>query len=496
LTREADPNRIAPLSIRVLRLSVAIDPDNALAQHRRGRAYAGLARWSEAESCYQKALASGIPASSGIHHHQGSSLFRQGRLEEAEAAFRRSIEATPAAFWSYLDLGRTLIRQNRHHDAEGVFRKGLQFESKNPWLHYHLGRVLGDRQAGEKVETLLQAALLEPKEDVFFNTIAHESLLLKASQPDHIATVQKLVDENPDAVGAVRCLAWMLSVTDQIPEATRYFYQAGRGVLQRSFGDEIRVPSKSDRGLEPSFIVIGQLKAGTTSFYDYLCGHDRILPALEKEIRFWTHYYDFGLDWYRSHFLPAPTDSGWRTGEATPHYIYHPEIASHILDLAPDMTFILIIRDPASRAYSHYNMRLRKGFETRSFEDAVDFELKEFPQFPLSMKDINWIQPSYILSSGALPYLKEWLKIVPREQLLIVQSEALFANPAEVVNQAYLRLGLPAQHLEQYANSNPGSYPALNPETKQRMDDYFRPHQDALAEFLADNFGEARNGIR
>ena len=222
-------------------------------------------------------------------------------------------------------------------------------------------------------------------------------------------------------------LAWLLSVTDQVQEATDYFYQAGRGMLQRSYNGASRRPSKSVQGLAPSFIVIGQLKAGTTSFYDYLCGHDRVLPALEKEIRFWTRYYEFGLDWYRSHFLPVPSGTGWLTGEATPHYMYHPEIAAHILDFVPDMTFMLMIRDPTARAYSHYNMRLRKGFETRSFEDAVEYEMKTFPQFPLSMQDIEWIQPSYFLSSGALPYLKAWLEIVPREQMLIVQSEALFA---------------------------------------------------------------------
>ena len=190
-TRRADPARVASFSLRVLELATSIDPDNALAQHRLGEVYASLSQWSEAEFCFEKTLAAGRVASSGIHHHHGSALFHLGRLDEAEAAFRRSIKATPGASWSFLELGRTLIRKNRRQDAEMAFRKGLQFDAKNPWLHFHLGRVLGERQAREKVQALLQAGLLKPKEDVIFNAMVHESLLVEASQPEHVAAVRK-----------------------------------------------------------------------------------------------------------------------------------------------------------------------------------------------------------------------------------------------------------------------------------------------------------------
>lgn len=49
----------------------------------------------------------------------------------------------------------------------------------------------------------------------------------------------------------------------------------------------------------PSFLIIGQGKCGTSSLYKYLTGHERVLPAVQKQI----HYFIFNvrkvsLKWY------------------------------------------------------------------------------------------------------------------------------------------------------------------------------------------------------
>lgn len=39
---------------------------------------------------------------------------------------------------------------------------------------------------------------------------------------------------------------------------------------------------------EPSFLIIGAQKAGTTALFEYLAQHPRIVRPSEKEIRFFT----------------------------------------------------------------------------------------------------------------------------------------------------------------------------------------------------------------
>ena len=53
----------------------------------------------------------------------------------------------------------------------------------------------------------------------------------------------------------------------------------------------------------PDFLIIGAMKAGTTSLYDYLTWHPDVAKAKTKEVRFFDPSPDPpSLQWYRLHF--------------------------------------------------------------------------------------------------------------------------------------------------------------------------------------------------
>ena len=76
----------------------------------------------------------------------------------------------------------------------------------------------------------------------------------------------------------------------------------------------------------PDLLIIGAPECGTTSLYGYLVQHPSVLPALDKEVRFFDQFRHKPLKWYRGHFPTrravrrAEQDIGGRvlTGEATP----------------------------------------------------------------------------------------------------------------------------------------------------------------------------------
>ena len=136
----------------------------------------------------------------------------------------------------------------------------------------------------------------------------------------------------------------------------------------------------------PNFMIIGFPKCGTTSLYDYLTQHPQITPPLGKEIDFFDRLYERGVNWYRvrfpgkayNFFKHTASNKKIFTGEATPRYVFHPLALQRIKKLIPDSKFIILLRNPIDRAYSHYNMNFQNGYEYRTFEDAIEHEVTSY----------------------------------------------------------------------------------------------------------------------
>lgn len=252
-----------------------------------------------------------------------------------------------------------------------------------------------------------------------------------------------------------------------------------------------RVWTSSHRAL-PDFIIIGSQKGGTSSLYNYLIQHPYVKPSVKKELHFFDVNFDKGCNWYRSLFPLNGQD--FVTGEASPSYIFHPHAPKRIANTIPSVKLIALLRNPVNRAYSHYNHNCRKKREKLSFELAIEKEEERLHgKLEKMLEDEKYFTASYFyyayLGRGIyVDQLKNWFSIFPKEQILVLNSEDFFANPAGNFSRVLKFLNLPQCELGEYKRFNGLKYQDMNPATRRQLIEYFKPHNQRLYEFLGTSF--------
>src|SRR5680860_1100775 len=130
----------------------------------------------------------------------------------------------------------------------------------------------------------------------------------------------------------------------------------------------------------PTFLIAGGMRCGTTSLNAYLREHPEVSVGQPKEVHFFDQNYERGIDWYLQHF--PGSDNSKAVGEATPAYLYYPEIAERIATTLPDVRILVLLRDPVDRAHSHYWHNRSVGREKLNFADAIASEPKRLDRSP------------------------------------------------------------------------------------------------------------------
>ncbi len=111
----------------------------------------------------------------------------------------------------------------------------------------------------------------------------------------------------------------------------------------------------------------------------------------------------------------------------------------------PRVKLIALLRDPVGRAYSHYQHEVARGFETLSFEEAIEAEparLAGETERMLAEPLYNSFahqHHSYLARGRYHEQLERWRARFDDRQLLVLSSERFFAEPGADV-QAGARL--------------------------------------------------------
>ena len=116
------------------------------------------------------------------------------------------------------------------------------------------------------------------------------------------------------------------------------------------------------------FMIVGAQKCGTTALARFLSRHPEIGMADPKE----AHLFD--APDYSGGWSPKEIDERYRPsfeqcpgaavrGEATPIYMFLPEVARELERYNPDLKLIVLLRDPVGRAVSQYRMERDRGNE-------------------------------------------------------------------------------------------------------------------------------------
>ncbi|MEP6514646.1 sulfotransferase domain-containing protein [Microcoleus vaginatus] len=245
----------------------------------------------------------------------------------------------------------------------------------------------------------------------------------------------------------------------------------------------------------PDFIIIGAQKGGTTSLYNYLIQHPQIAPATQKEIHYFDLNFDKTWEWYCSQFPQPPTAENLLTGEASPYYIFHPQVPQRIYDLCPKVKIIALLRNPVDRAISHYYYYIKIGYETLSLEEAIAAEperLKgEIEKLLANPTYYSYEHQhhSYLTRGIYADQLPAWMKLFPKSQISIIKSEDLYSNPAKICNSVLEFLDLPPHQLKSYGKHNSSEYPPISDTVYDQLKAYFRSHNQRLAELCDRDFG-------
>ena len=252
----------------------------------------------------------------------------------------------------------------------------------------------------------------------------------------------------------------------------------------------------------PDFYILGGQKCGTTSMFMYLTRHPAILSPNAKDIRFFDKYFFKGINWYRINFPSKSRKSLLRksfkhvlTGEGTERYFDHPHAPQRIKQVTPHAKFIILLRNPITRAFSQHNMNLKNDYEYRNFEDALNHETERIEGRLQKMeKDSGYYSWNYDLYGYKehgiyVDKIKHWMEVFPKEQFLIIQSEEFLEDKSKTFEQVLEFLGLPKWEPDEFVLYKKRKYKELmDPDLRRKLVDYFKPHNQRLYEFLGRKF--------
>jgi Sulfotransferase domain len=257
--------------------------------------------------------------------------------------------------------------------------------------------------------------------------------------------------------------------------------------------------------LLPDYLIIGAQRAGTTSLHRYLVQHPGVRTMLRtKGVHFFDTAYGRGMSWYASRF-PTRLAAWWvarrhgvelRTGEASPYYLFHPQVPARVAEHLPRVKLIALLRDPVVRAYSHYQHEVARGFEPLSFEEAIEAE----PDRLAGETERMLAEPryhsfahqhhSYLARGRYLEQLERWRARFDDRQLLVLSSERFFAEPDHTFGRVLEFLELPAfTPPGGYEKHNGYDYRRMGEAVHRRLVEHYREPNRRLYESLGDDFG-------
>lgn len=196
-----------------------------------------------------------------------------------------------------------------------------------------------------------------------------------------------------------------------------------------------------DRAM-PRFVIAGVQKCGTTSLFQALALHPHVVRPDNKEIHFFDQNWRRGTDWYQRQF--PVLDPLQITGESTPAYSYDRTARRRMARTLPDARIIMVLRDPVSRAYSHYWHSRRTKEDLPTFEEAIAAEPARLATGDAAQRR----RFSYLDRGHYLRQLKA-LHGAHGDALMVTSLEALMTSPETELARVMRHVGLDPQEADE-----------------------------------------------
>lgn len=261
----------------------------------------------------------------------------------------------------------------------------------------------------------------------------------------------------------------------------------------------------------PNFLGIGAQKSATRWLYNQLKRHPEVYLTPIKELHYfdklrkvdtyderyeldvwknnfhkmsfarvlnlrWQYkffYGEYSDDWYASLFSRA---GHRKAGEITPEYsILGKEDIEIVRGINPEMRIIYLLRDPVSRAWSHFRMQVRRG--EMKYKDMSENEVYELIG-----------SANYYNKGNYLDNLKRWYSVFDRQQIFIGYLEEVKENPNVLLKNILTHLGVNAdsRHFQKSMEepSHVGQEIPIEPKYEAFLREKYYQHNEDLFELL------------
>lgn len=266
---------------------------------------------------------------------------------------------------------------------------------------------------------------------------------------------------------------------------------------------KVAVRALDARRLAPSFVSLGAARSGTTLFSDYLMQHPCVALPLAKEItisgkpRIVSSQFPHVRQAEAIRRRHGMVLTGY-CPPAIPNLIF-PRMLTAVTG-ATDLKFLLLLRNPVDRTFSHYKWeRHLVGRRTSpslvdripTFREIVEIEVEAARSFATSgaLHLSGAGTGGFIQESIYLPFLKTLFRHWDRSTALVIDSDEFFRSPADVSRKAYRFLGLPEYDPVDLPVRNAGVAGDMDPEARRMLHDFFAPLNRELFDFLGEDFG-------
>lgn len=223
--------------------------------------------------------------------------------------------------------------------------------------------------------------------------------------------------------------------------------------------------------LKLDFLCVGFSKCGTTSLHAYFEQNPYVFVPEVKENQFLLSLSEKGHKFLKDSY-PMSQIGGKIVGDIEP--VYHNMAFAVKEYFGDDLKIIFCMRNPVDALFSYFKMRMRRvtnhtlEFIERTGEVSSDF----FEEWSSSFVD----------RFKYADYIKEYLKYYPREQILFLISEEVYANPQKTHEQIVSFLEIEGEKCEEFPHENSGSL-VVKDLASARISNY-------LMNFFFDSFNE------
>ncbi|GGZ99789.1 hypothetical protein GCM10008090_05550 [Arenicella chitinivorans] len=192
---------------------------------------------------------------------------------------------------------------------------------------------------------------------------------------------------------------------------------------------------------KPNFIIAGAAKSGTTTLHGLLNSNPEVfLPEL-KEPHYFCREQKFNFPVITDHDdYVALFDQHHEKalGEASTAYLYYPESAERIHAEIPDCKIICLIRNPVERALSMWGHQVREGLEIESLDQAIEDEING-KQRTLNGVDYGF---NYCRLGLIADHIEQYQSLFGHDNVLLLDYRQLHSNPQQLVNRVCDFLGV------------------------------------------------------